>query len=157
MKTSGTTASLVEALILTSFRTKTSRIFTECGLALTRMVIFHKKCPSSRLIKVRNLPFNSIISFRVLASTWTILKTGKIEFAISWEMKSVPGHLKFLGKLWTILLLLAFLKHLLHYFIAHWRSPWEGEMSLSKLPIFPYLSDVLKQVFSSFEPSLFYP
>ena len=37
--------------------------------------------------------------------------------------------------------------------IADWRSPWEGETSLIKLPIFPSLSDVLKQVFFLFRTS----
>ena len=34
------------------------------------------------------------IIFGVLASPWTTLKTEKRKFACSWEMKSVPGHLK---------------------------------------------------------------
>ena len=36
--------------------------------------------------------------------------------------------------------------------IADWRSPWEGETSLNN-PNFPSLSDCLKQVFSSTEPT----
>ena len=50
--------------------------------------------PIFRACKNAKFALQHPIIFGVFASPWTTLKTEKRKFALSWEMKSVSGHLK---------------------------------------------------------------
>ena len=61
--------------------------------SLILMFIF-RKVPIFRACKNAKIALQHPIIFGVFASPWTTLKTEKRNFAFSWEMKSVSGHLK---------------------------------------------------------------
>ena len=99
---------LISSLLMVLY-TEISELFcTSFRLALVSKILlkthsnvhFLRKVPIFSACKNAKNALQHPIIFGVLASPWTTLKTEKRKFACSWEMKSVPGHLKMTSAIW---------------------------------------------------------